>query len=199
LSGQGFVKVGGFATILSAILFGVTYFISDRSLFAWIGLAGSIVIIPAILAVWGFIMTDDNGLELTIAATSLLTGLFLRAGIYLNALMKVYLEANFSEPHIKDAVFATLHSSRFMTVNVGSFLFFGLAGVLLGYAELKGDSPPIEHALLGIIAGIVNLTWLGLYEISFLQPGTLTFNIPYVGLALFIIWQLILGVVMIME
>ena len=199
MSGQGFVKVGGLATILSAILFGVTYFISDRSLFAWIGLAGSIVIIPAILAVWGFIMTDDNGLELTIAATSLLTGLFLRAGIYLNALMKVYLEANFSEPHIKDAVFATLHSSRFMTVNVGSFLFFGLAVVLLGYAELKGDSPPIEHALLGIIAGIVNLTWLGLYEISFLQPGTLTFNIPYIGLALFIIWQLILGVVMIME
>jgi len=86
-----------------------------------------------------------------------------------------------------------------MTVNVGSFLFFGLAAVLLGYAELKGDSPPIEHALLGIIAGIVNLTWLGLYEISFLQPGTLTFNIPYIGLALFIIWQLILGVVMIME
>lgn len=196
MSGQGFVKVGGLATILSAILFGVTYFISDRSLFAWIGLAGSIVIIPAILAVWGFIITDDNGLELAVAVTSMLTGLFLRAGIYLIALMKVYLEANFTEPHIKDAVYATLHSSRFMTVNVGSFLFFGLAGVLLGYAELKGDTLPIEHALLGIIAGIVNLTWLGLYEISFLKPGTITFNIPYIGLALFIIWQLILGVVM---
>jgi hypothetical protein len=52
---------------------------------------------------------------------------------------------------------------------------------------------------LGMIAGIINLTWLGLYEVSFLQPGTLTFNMPYLGLALYVIWQLILGVIMVMD
>ena len=199
MSGQGFVKLGGIATVLSAILVAVTYFISGYSLYAWTGLASSIIMIPAILAVWGFIMTDDNGLELVLAVVALITGLYLRTGNYLNALMKLYMETSFSEPHIKDAILATLHSTRFITVNTGSFLFFGAAVALFGYAELKGETLPIEHALLGMIAGIINLTWLGLYEISFLQPGTLTFNIPYVGLALYVIWQLILGIIMVME
>jgi hypothetical protein len=199
LSGQGFVKLGGIATVLSAILVAVTYFISGYSLYAWIGLASSIIIIPAILAFWGFIMTDDNGLELVLAVVAMITGLYLRTGNYLNALMKLYMEASFTEPHIKDAILATLHSTRFTTNNAGSFLLFGVAVILFGYAELKGDSLPIEHALLGMIAGIINLTWLGLYEVSFLQPGTLTFNMPYLGLALYVIWQLILGVIMVMD
>jgi len=86
---RSFVKIGGLFTILSAQCFCETSltlpFGASRVIYAWLGLAGTVLLVPAMWGIYQYLIKERNSNSLQLGVILMLTGVPFLLGIYLLA------------------------------------------------------------------------------------------------------------------
>lgn len=168
-------KVGSGAAIVGALcLLATLPTVSlNTSLFAVLGLVGTVLMLPAF---WGFYRFFGRVSSRILLWLCLLVAI---AGIM--ASLDYYLLALFSD--ISEPATAVLIQSAFLL----STIFF-VANVLLAWISLASPGIPKWLGWLGISAGFMAMTWT-------CAPSVVPTFVPIVGNGLVYLWLLILGAI----
>jgi hypothetical protein len=204
---RSFVKIGGLFTILTGLCFlGTSLTLplgASRVIYAWLGLAGSVLLVPAMWGMYQFLNNEKNSSSLQLGVIAMLTGVPFLIGIYLLA----YVAAVSTGSALWDAATANatpatlpllemyedvLLVSALVTILIGSFLTFGAAPFFISYASLRTTEVPKWLAWVGIIAGVYSFLWLGWGWA--IQPAQILILLP--GILLNFIWILAMGIYM---
>jgi len=183
-----YIRSLGLLAILSTIGYILTLNQSNRIIYGWSGLIATVLAGPAYVGVYMYIKNAENEKLTKLGLLFMMAGLPLVAGIYVIAFIDAVLGAGIYDGAV-DLI-------NFATINGGSFLTFGISGLLLSLASKRGTNLPAWLQWLGIVAGILGLFWFGFYWIPGFFPGQIGFFIPVVGMILSLLWQLTLGVFM---
>ena len=89
-----------------------------------------------------------------------------------------------------------LTTSGIVTIIIGSFLTMAVSPGLISVAGMGSMLVPKWLAWFGLIVGVLNITWLGFFWLPGFRPGEALFFIPFVAYGLSLVWQVILGVIM---
>ena len=183
-----YIQILGLLAILSTIGYILTLNQANRIIYGWSGLIATVLAGPAYVGVYLYLKNEENGKLAKFGLLFMMAGLPFVAGIYVIA----YIEALFSTGIYDGAI----NAMNLATINGGSFLTFGVSGLLLSLASKRGTNLPGWLQWLGIVAGVLGLFWFGFYWVPGFFPGQIGFIIPMAGMILSLLWQLTLGVFM---
>ena len=192
---KSFVKLGGLFNIVMALLFiGTSVFLGDRILYAWLGLAGSVLLVPATWGLYQFIEAKNNRVAIQLGVMATFVGVIFLVGIYLLAYI-----GEVSQPYFDaggesalELLEEILHVSNLVTILIGSFLTYGVGPALIALASLKTFVVPKWAAWLGIFGGVWGLLWGG--WVWLIPPERILIFLPSVVAVL--LWSIIMGVYM---
>jgi len=188
MTNKKYIRGLGLLAILSTIGYILTLNQANRIIYGWSGLIATVLAGPAYVGVYLYMKNAENEKLTKLGLLFMMAGLPLVAGIYVIA----YIDAVFSAGIYEGAI----NMMNLATINGGSFLTFGVSGLLLSLASKRGTNLPGWLQWLGIVAGVLGLFWFGFYWIPGFSPGQIGFFVPVAGMILSLFWQLILGVFM---
>lgn len=190
MKNKSIIRGMGLLAILSTIGYILTINQTNRIIYGWSGLTATVLVGPAFIGVYLYVKNDQNEKLAKWAIIFLMAGLPLVAGIYVIAFLEAVLEAGIYDGAVDTMIMVVMDG--------GSFLTFGISGILFSLAIRRGTSlPRWFFQWLGIAAGILGLFWFGFLWLPGFLPGQIGFMIPRVGAALSLIWQFGLGVFMV--
>jgi hypothetical protein len=200
---RSFVKVGGVVNVLSAVCYiGTSVFIGSRIIYAWLGLIGTVLLVPATWGIYQFVREHDNRVPLQMGAIAMWTGAVFLIGIYtlayLSETARPFVEVAVSQgtaasQPIIDLYQGIMQTANLITIVVGSTLTYGVAPLFISIASLRATLVPKWLGWMGVIGGAYSLGW------AFFGWTPLPLIALFPSVALIILWQLILGVLMLLK
>jgi hypothetical protein len=191
---QSFINIAGILSILSALGYLGTmmtnFGIGDRMAYGWLGLFGTVLLVPSICGFYLLFRSDSKQHLLMMGTILMLVGAVFVAGIYLAAMITSAISAydSLSEPALKEVFEAFIQVINMVTIIIGSFLTYGISPLLLGLSARSSSLMPKWVAWIAIVGGVAGFAWLGF---GWLLP--LSFLIFFPSAILITIWQLAIG------
>ena len=200
-----FVRTGGILMVLSGALYVGTMVTNlaglGRVAYAWLGLAATVLLVPAIWGLGEYLRAADNELPRRFGVIAMLTGVPFLIGIYLQAYLDevtrgsewwsaAELAPGAATKPLLEMIGSALDVMALVTIVIGSFLTFGVAPLALGLASLRAPEVPRWPGWVAICGGILGLVWIGFGW----TPIPVVLFIP--SAVLVTIWMLIVGTYM---
>ncbi len=175
------IKIGGLLYFISGLLYvGASVFLSNRVLYAFLGLGATVLLVLSIRTVGTYMQPDAEQKALKYGVWAMLVGVPFLIGIYGTA----YVQAVATIPE------STANILNLVTILVGSTLTYGVAPALIAYSGLRHSLVPRWLSWVGFIGGLFGLLWAG--WVWAIPPENILFLLPSVLLTY--IWQLGMGV-----
>jgi hypothetical protein len=181
------IKYGGWAFILSSLLYILTFVTSgsSRTLYGVFGLEATILLAPSI---WGLYLYYRRGSEsymVRLGVLALVVGAVFIVWLYAAALVAGLAEQEFGQLSAEIESMGTIVSG--VGIMFGNILFIGT--FLLALTSVRDDVDPKWLGWLGMIGSVITIPWF-----FFAWAPSILQTIPAIGFALVIIWMIVMGV-----
>jgi hypothetical protein len=212
MSNRAFVKAGGVLAILSALLY-VGTMVTNLSggssfVYGWLGLLATILFIPMTVGFYQFLRVERNQLSLQGGAIAYFVGAPFVAAIYILRLVdgaagpflaEASAQATSATQPILDLYEAVNRMLGVIAIDIGSAMTLGVGGLLIALASLRTSVVPRWLGWLGVVAGVWGFLWLLFGWTSPTLPLALVAIVASVGMILALVWQFIMGVLMLRD
>lgn len=181
------IKYGGWALILSSLLYLLTFVFSggSRTLYGSFGLEATIVLAPAIWGLYLYYQQSSESYLIRLGILALVVGALFIVWLYGSAMVAGVAAAEFGELSAEmEAMGSTVSGVGIM---YGNILFLGT--FLLALTSVRDDVDPKWLGWLGMIGSIITIPWF-----IFPWAPPILQIVPAIGFALVIIWMIVMGV-----
>jgi len=195
-----FVRTGGLMMLLSGLLYFGTMTTNLMGLsrvgYAWLGLAATALLVPAMWGIYQYLKAKNNELQLQFGVIMMWAGVPFLIGIYLQAYFSEVISNSAywiaaTDPALIDMIQSSLDVMAITTIVIGSTLTFGVAPLWIGIASLRAGWVPRWMGWLAVIGGALGHVWIGFGWTDLPVP----LFIP--SAVLIVVWMLIIGIKMI--
>lgn len=181
------IKYGGWAFILSSLLYILTFVTSgsSRTLYGVFGLEATILLAPSI---WGLYLYYRRGSEsylVRLGTIALVVGAVFIVWLYAAALVAGLAEQELGQLGAEIEAMGTTVSG--VGIMFGNILFIGT--FLLALTSVRDGVDPKWLGWLGMIGSVITIPWF-----VFVWAPPILQIIPTFGFALVIIWMIVMGV-----
>jgi hypothetical protein len=181
------IKYGGWALILSSLLYILTFVTSgsSRTLYGVFGLEATILLAPAIWGLYLYFRRSSESYLVRLGTMALVVGALFIIWLYASALVKGLVESEFGPVGAEvEALGAAVSGAGIM---FGNTLFLGT--FLLSLTSVRDDVDPKWLGWLGMIGSVITIPWF-----FFVWASPILQMIPAFGFAIVIIWMIAMGV-----
>ena len=178
------VKYGGWALIVSALLYILTFIFSGIP-YGIFGLEATILMAPAIWGLYLYYRGSSESYLIRLGTLALVVGSLFIIWLYASALVAGLVENELGPPSAEIEAFGRTVSG--VGIMFGNIIFIGT--FLLALTSVRSGSDPKWLGWLGMIGSVVTIPWF-----FFVWAPPILQMIPAFGFAIVIIWMIVMGV-----